>query len=481
MNTNDNAAPQNTESAAAPASSTPTLARTMGLGALIIYGVGDMLGSGVYALIGKAAGTMGNAVWVAFLVAMLAAVFTGLSYASLGSRYPCAGGVAYISQRAFGMPFLSYVLGLAVVASGLTSFAVQSRTFAGYFQGLLEGASKAADATPLYFIIGFIVMLTLINFIGIKESTWLNAICTGVEVLGLAIVIIVGFRYWGGVNLLEVPPAKDASTQNTSALSLTLMLQGAVLTFYSFIGFEDMLNVSEEVKNPQRNFPLGVLGALAITTVIYVAIAITAVSVMPWQQLAESKQPLVDVVKTAAPAFPSWLFSLIALFAIANTGLLNFIMGSRLIYGMARQGFVPKFLGAIHPQRRTPHLAIVFLAAIVLVLAMSADVRQLASATSTLLLSVFIVVNLALFVLQRRPGEPKGRFEIPGFIPILGMIVCAAILSQVTPSTDETVPAYLRDPRLIAGALLAGIVLLYLVARPRNISEETLSEAYEAH
>lgn len=477
MNTNDNAVSQNPEN---NASSAPTLARTMGLGALIIYGVGDMLGSGVYALIGKAAGTMGNAIWVAFLVAMLAALFTGLSYASLGSRYPRAGGVAYISQRAFRMPFLSYVLGLAVVASGLTSFAVQSRTFAGYLEGLLHGESVASTATPLYFIIGFIAILTLINFIGMRESTWLNALCTGIEVFGLAIVIIVGFRYWGNINLLEVPPAKDASTSNTG-LSLTLMLQGAVLTFYSFIGFEDMLNVSEEVKEPERNFPLGVLGALAITTVIYIAIAITAVSVLPWQQLAESKQPLVDVVKTAAPAFPSWLFSLIALFAIANTGLLNFIMGSRLIYGMARQGFVPQFLGAIHPQRRTPHYAIVFLAAIVLVLALSADVRQLASATSTLLLTVFIIVNLALFVLQSRPSEPKGRFEIPKFVPILGMIVCAAILSQVTPSTDEAVPVYLRDPRLIAGALLAGIVLLYLIARPRNITEETLSEAYEAH
>ena len=469
----------------------PTLARTMGLGALIIYGVGGMLGSGVYALMGRAAGTMGNAIWLAFVVSMFAALFTGLSYASLGSRYPRAGGVAFVTQRAFGMPFLSYLIGLAVVASGLTSFAVQSRTFAGYLDGLWQGAAVATKETPIFFILGFIVLLTIINLRGMKESTWMNAICTGIEVFGLAIVIVVGLKYWGGVDLLAVPQAftptgdkaadtaaRTASLQSLSgALSLGLVLQGAVLTFYSFIGFEDMMNVSEEVKDPQRNFPLGVMIALAITTVVYIAIALTAVSVLSPAQLAASNQPLVDVVAKAAPAFPSWLFSLIALFAIANTGLLNYIMGSRLIYGMARQGFVPKFLGEIHPKRRTPHWAIVILGAIVVVLALSADVRQLASATSTLLLCVFIVVNGALLVLQRKKDEPKGRFEVPAFVPICGMIVCAAIVSQVTPGDDLSVPLILRDPRLLALTIITLITISYVVFKPKNINEDTLSDA----
>ncbi|HVF85549.1 MAG TPA: amino acid permease, partial [Abditibacteriaceae bacterium] len=253
----------------------PTLARTMGLGALIVYGVGDMLGAGVYGLIGETAREMGNAVWLAFVASMVAALLTGLSYASLGSRYPRAGGVAVVTQRAFGVPFVSYVIGLAVVVSGLTSFATGARAFAGYFDALLQGSAVASKAVPLWIVLGYVVLLTLINLRGMKESTWMNALCTFIELTGLAIVILVGVRYWGGVNLLEVPPLKSAaidgasSTQSATqagSLSLGLALQGAILTFYSFLGFEDLMNVSEEVKEPERNFPRGIIIALLITT-----------------------------------------------------------------------------------------------------------------------------------------------------------------------------------------------------------------------
>ncbi len=465
----------------------------MGLGALIIYGVGDMLGAGVYGLIGKTAGQMGNAVWLAFVTAMFAALFTGLSYASLGSRYPRAGGVAFVTQRAFGMPFLSYVIGLAVVASGMTSFATGARAFAGYLDAYINDGKFASDVTnvPLWIVGGYVVFLTLVNLRGMKESTWMNALCTFIEVVGLAIVIVVGLKYWGGVDLLAVPQtvvatgneAVDAAAQKaalenlTGSLSLSLALQGAILTFYSFLGFEDLMNVSEEVKNPQHNFPRGIIIALLITTVIYIVVAITAVSVLSPSELAASKQPLVDVVAKAAPAFPSWLFSLIALFAIANTGLLNYIMGSRLIYGMARQGLMPKFLATIHPKRRTPHWAILILGVIVLMLALSMDVRQLASATSTLLLTVFIIVNLSLIVLQRKPDEAKGQFEIPWIVPALGILICVAILSQVKPDTSKGIPDFLRDPRLVAGAIIAFIAALYFVIKPKNITEDTLADA----
>ncbi len=179
----------------------------MGLGALIIYGVGDMLGSGIYALIVEAAGVMGNAVWLAFLASMIAALLTGLSYASLGSRHPRAAGVAFIAQRAFGQPFLSYLLGLAVVASGLTSMAAQSRAFSGYFLGLL-GIDAARSGPAIAVILGFIAVLTFINFWGMRESTWLNLLCTSVEVCGLFFVIAVGARFWGGeMNYLETQTA----------------------------------------------------------------------------------------------------------------------------------------------------------------------------------------------------------------------------------------------------------------------------------
>lgn len=433
-----------------------TLARTMGLGALVVYGVGDMLGSGIYALMGKAAGQMGNAIWLAFVASMLAAVLTGLSYASLGSRYPRAAGAAYVTHRAYGLAFLSYMVGLAVMASGITSMATQSRAFTGYFERL-------AGQTPAWVVILlFIGGLTLVNFWGMRESNWLNIVCTTIEVSGIAIIIVVGLRAWGSVNYLETPPTAAGAP---TALGLPLVLQGAALTFFSFIGFEDMINVVEEVKDPRRNFPRAVMIALATVTVIYIAAAVSAVSVVPHAELAASKEPLVEVVRRAAPAFPTLLFTGISLFAITNTALLNYIMGSRLAYGMARQGLLPAVLGTIHPVRRTPHIAIFVLMLLALALALSVDLSNLARATSSLLLFVFMIVNGALIVLQRRPSEPKGQFEVPSLIPLLGILVCGALLVNQPPEALQ-----------IAGLLLVGIALLYFVLRPRAISEETLAE-----
>jgi APA family basic amino acid/polyamine antiporter len=439
-------------------SSVPALARTMGLGALVIYGIGDMLGSGIYALIGKAAGVMGNAIWLAFMTSMVAALLTGLSYASLGSRYPRAAGAAYVTHRAFGKSFLSYVIGLAVMASGLTSMGVQSHAFSRYFGALI------GDIPPQVIILGFIFALTFVNFWGMRESTWLNILCTTVEVTGLLIIIVVGLRYWGGVNYLETPAPNGAAT----ALGLPLVFQGAVLTFYSFIGFEDMFNVVEEVKDPRRTFPKAVMLALAGATCIYLAVSVSAISVVPHAELAASNEPLVEVVRRAAPAFPTLLFSGIALFAITNTALLNYIMGSRLAYGMAQQGLLPRAVGAVHPARRTPHVAIVCLMVIVTVLALTGDLAPLASATSVLLLTVFIVVNGALIVLQRLPGEPKGVFEVPAAVPVGGIVVCATLLANAKPEALK-----------IAAALLAGIVVLYFVVRPKHITEESLAEIAE--
>ncbi|MCC6446912.1 MAG: amino acid permease [Armatimonadetes bacterium] len=435
--------------------SAPTLVRTLGLWSLVIYGVGDMLGSGIYALVGKVAGVMGNAVWVAFLASMVAAMLTGLSYASLGSRYPRAAGAAYISHRAFGKPFLSYLVGLAVMASGLTSMAAQSRAFSGYLSPILSGL-------PLEVIIlGFIAVLTFVNFWGVRESMWLNIVCTAVEVTGLAIIVAVGMRFWGSVNYLETPAAGSAA----SAFSLSLILQGSVLTFYAFVGFEDMINIVEEVKNPQRVFPRAVALALAITAVIYMAVSVSAISVVPHRDLAASREPLVEVVRRAAPAFPTILFTAISLFAITNTALLNYIMGSRLVYGMARLGFVPRVLGTVHPVRRTPYIAILALMGIVVVLALSGDLKILASATSALLLSVFVAINASLILLKTRPGEPEGFFEIPVFVPAAGIAVCLLMLSHAQPEALK-----------IAAGLLAGIALLYCLARPKNITEESLTE-----
>lgn len=443
----------------------PALARRMGLFALIVYGVGDMLGAGIYALVGEWAGIMGNAVWLGFVVSWIAAVLTGLSYASLGSRYPRAAGAAYITQRAWALPFLSYVVGLAVVASGLTSIGTQARAFSGYALGLTglappggNGVGALPEAEWLVWaavVLGFIGVLTVINLRGIQESSRANLIFTAVEALGLLLVIAVGVRYWGSVDYLETPPPGPEGS-----IGPTLVLQGAVLTFYSFIGFEDLINVTEEAENPERNYPIALITALAATAVIYLAVTVTAVSVVPYPVLAQSDQPLVDVVTTAVPGFPAVVFSFIALFAIANTALLNYIMGSRVVYGMAREGLTHRALGAVHAERRTPHRAILVLMAIVIILAFSGELAQLASATSILLLCVFVVVNAALIVLKRRPDEPPGRFEVPTIVPVLGIAVNLVMLWHAD-----------RAAWRIAGILIAGTAVLYFVGKGSGIRD----------
>lgn len=443
----------------------PTLERAIGWQQMAFYGLGGMLGAGIYGLVGKAAGQMGNAIWLAFLVSMVAALLTGLSYASIGSRYPRAGGAAYVTHRAYGMPLLTYVVGLAVMCSGLTSIATQSRVVADNLQRLVG----LEAVPPLLIALGFLLLLAGIVFRGIRECMWLNIVCTSIEVLGLAMIIAVGASYWGEADLLETPPGPDGS----SDIGLLMVMNGAVLTFFSFIGFEDTLNVAEEVRNPRRNLPIGLMLAMAAATIIYIAVAITAVSVVPWRELAAAPGPLAEVMERAAPWFPEIAFVAITIFAVANTALLNYVMGTRLAYGMARQGLLPRLLGRVHPTRRTPHVAVVVLLAIAAGLVLLGNIAQLASATVLLLLVVFAIVNTALVVLKLRPGEPPGGFEVPIIVPALGALVCASLLVNRLLGDDWRAPA-------IAGGIVLAILALYALTRPQHVDEDRLTGAEAA-
>ena len=430
----------------------------MGLAALTIDGVGNMLGSGIYGLVGKAAGIMGNAVWLAFAGSMVAALLTGLSYACIGSRYPRAAGAAYVTHRAYRWPYLSYLVGLAVAASGLTSMATASRVVSGFFQDL-----GVALPTPVL-VVAFLLLVAAVVYRGMRESTWMNIVCTTIEVLGLVIVVAVGLRYWGSVNYMETPPRPEGSA---GSLGVVLVLNGAVLTFFSFIGVEDLLNVTEEVKDPRRTLPIALIGALIVGTVIYMSVSITAVSVLHYSTLAESKSALVDVVRTAAPWFPPLLFTAISIFAVSNTALLNFVMGSRLLYGMSRQRLLPTRLGKVHPVRRTPHVAIAVLLVVVVTLALSGDIRELAEATALLLLGVFCVVNTALILLKYRKDEPRGAFEVPAAVPAAGVLVCLALIGARLFGTG----ADFKAP-MIAGGIGVFVTVLYFITRPRNVLME---------
>lgn len=424
------------------------LRRTIGPAQLTLYGLGSMLGAGIYGLIGTAAGQVGNALWLAFIFALVAALLTALSYASLGSRYPRAGGAAYVTQRAFGMPMLSFVIGLALVLAGIASVATQSRVFAGIVMDLL-----GTETLPLWlFAVGFLTVLGGIVFAGIRESLWVNVLCTVVEATGLLIIIAVGMSYWGSVDYFETPAE--------SGFDFTvLVIQGAILTFFAFIGFEDTINVAEECKNPEVTLPVGIIAATSIAALIYIAVAISAVSVVPPDELSEAAAPLTEVIARAAPAIPPILFTAMTLFAVANTALVNYVTSSRLVYGMAQQKLLPERLGDVHDRTKTPHLAVALLFIILVPLALTGTVGELAAATVLLLLTVFTVVNAALVVLKRRRGEKPGRFEVPLFVPLLGAIVCAVLIAARIASSDWHAPA-------IAGSLLVAILALYAALRP---------------
>ncbi len=436
------------------------LKRSIGPLHLTLLGVGSMLGAGIYGLVGKAAGVMGGAVWMAFLVAMAAALLTGVSYASIASRYPKAGGAAYAAQRAYRAPWLSFGIGLAVVCSGLGSIATQAKVVAENLNTLigleLGFAVAGAPAEILLLAVGFLLLVAGIVYRGITESLWANALCTVVEALGLLLVIAVGLRFWGQADLMTAPSAPG---NPTGALSAGLILQGSMLTFFSFLGFEDMLNVAEEVERPERTIPVALIAAMIIASVIYMAVSITAVSVVPWQELAVAPGPLRLVIETAAPWFPAVGFTVITIAAVANTALVNYVMGSRLLYGMSRQGLLPPVLGRVHGARQTPHIAIAVLLMAVVVLQFVGDISDLAGATVLLLLVVFCFVNGALVILIRREGKLAGCFNAPAAIPALGAAVCLAMIVAQVLREDWRSTA-------IAGAILGLIMVLYMLRRP---------------
>lgn len=433
------------------AAGTPQLRRTIGPVQMALYGLGSMLGAGIYGLIGKAAGQAGNAVWLAFVVALVAALLTALSYASLGSRHPRAAGAAYVTERAYGISLLSFMVGIALVCSGLTSIATQSQVFAANIAALF-----GLEGIPLSWLaLGFLLILTGLVFRGIRESMWVNVLCTLVEAGGLVLVIVVGASYWGSVDYFATPAVVGG---DHAAL---LIMQASILAFFAFIGFEDMINVAEETRDPERTVPLGLILAMAGAALLYIAVAVTAVSVVPWTELAEAPGPITAVMERAAPSIPPVVFTAITLFAVANTALVNYVTASRLIYGMARQGLLPARLGDVHAARRTPHIAVAVLFLVLAPLALLGTIAELAAATVLLLLLVFTVVNGALFILKGRKDERQGRFEIPRAIPALGALTCLILIVVRVTTGDWRAPA-------LAGALLLGALALHVVMQRRR-------------
>lgn len=421
----------------------PTLRRAIGPKLLLLLVIGDVLGTGIYALTGDVAGEVGGAAWLAFGLAFFVALCTAASYAELVGKYPQAAGAALYTQRAFGVPFLTFVVAFTVMASGLTSAGAASRSFAGYLQELV-----ALPQLPVAF--GFLLLLAAINFRGVAESVRLNVLLTCVELAGLLIVIAVGCSALAA----GLGDASQALEFNPDGDPFALVVSGAALAFFALVGFEDSVNMVEETRDPQRTFPRALFAGLAVAGVIYMAVAFVATALVPIDVLRESDQDLLEVIRIGAPQFPLGLFAVIAMFAVSNSALINMMMASRLLYGMSREEIISPRFAAVHLVRRTPWVAIVFTTALVLALASWGGVRALGGTTALLLLSVFALVNVAVLVL-RRSEVAHAHYRAPVALPVLGAVSSVYLAS---PLSGRDVEQY-----ELAGVLLAVGIALWVL------------------
>ncbi|MET8774898.1 APC family permease [Nocardia sp. NPDC050713] len=436
---------------AEPATPEPSLHRVMGPGLLLLFIVGDILGTGIYALTGRVAAEVGGAVWAPFVVAFLVALVTGFSYLELVTKYPHAAGAALYTHKAFGIHFFTFMVAFAVLSSGITSAATASRAFAANFAEAFDfevGTGIAITAVAL----AFMAVIAAINLRGVSEGVKVNVLLTCVELTGLLIVIAIGLWALGFGNG-DFGRITEFETGDRSALGGVIV--ATTLAFYAMVGFEDSVNMAEECKEPNRIFPKVLLTGLLVTGTIYVLVSITSVALVPTEQLGEGDTPLLKVVEVGAPGFPTHVFAFITMFAVANSALINMLMASRLLYGMARQAVVPRAFGRVHARRRTPQVAIVFTTLLALgLIAFVGEVPELGGTTALLLLAVFTVVNVAVLVLRRDPVEHK-HFRTPTFLPVVGALSCGFL---VTPFTDRN-----PDQYLIAGVLLAIGIALWLL------------------
>lgn len=440
----------------------PELKRVIGPWLLLLFVVGDILGTGIYALTGKVAGEVGGAVWLPFIVAFLVATVTGFSYLELVTKYPKAAGAALYTHKAFGIHFVTFIIAFAVMSSGITSASTASRAFA---ENLGKSVDMDLGGVGITLAgLGFMALLAIINYRGVGESLKLNVAFTCIELTGLMIVIVIGF--WaiaGGEG--DVSRVWDFSAAGGEGLFWPV-IAATTLAFFAMVGFEDSVNMAEESKDPSRIFPKVLLGGLALTGLIYVLVSVSAITLVPADQLSEGATPLLKVVEAGAPAFPLGLFGLITMFAVGNSALINMLMASRLLYGMAKERVLPAILGRVHAERRTPYVAIGFttLLAAGLITFVGA-VPELGGTTALLLLAVFTVVNAAVLILRRDPVE-HDHFTCPTFLPVIGVISCAFLVGPWTgrDPVQYTIAAVL----LGIGVVLWGATVLAMRARGEN-------------
>lgn len=395
------------------------LKRHMGLFSTTMYGVGIILGAGIYVLVGSAAETAGNSVWLSFLMGSAVAVLSGLSYAELGSIYPKSAAELVFVKNAFKNRFLGSTVGWLTVFVSIISAATVALGFGGYF----------TEFVSLPIIVSAILLvgiLSVINFLGIRESSWMNIVFTLVEVAGLVIIIYLGFSSGqaNSINYFDMP------------FGLHGVFLGFVLIFFAFIGFEDMVNIAEETISPQRIIPKAILFSILITGIIYILVSISAVRIMNWNELGQSVAPLADAAGKVLGLNGKVLLSALALFATTNTVLIILLSGSRMLYGMSSHGSLPQIFRKLHPKTKTPWFSVLIMMLASIVFILVGNIVTVANITVFVLVIVYAMVNLSVIVLRLKEPNIERPFKTPlnignfPLLPLFGLASTLFMLSQ---------------------------------------------------
>jgi APA family basic amino acid/polyamine antiporter len=433
---------------------------------LTFFILGDILGAGIYALTGQVAGDVGGAIWASFLVSFLLALVTAFAYLELVTKYPRAAGAALYVHRAFHISILSFMVTIAVMASGVTSASFAATRVGGrYWTGVF-----GTESPPTVLIaIVVILLVAAVNYRGVGESIKVNIVITLIELSGLLFIVLVGAKvlFSGDGN-----PGQAFEFKDSGFGALTGITAGAATAFYAFIGFEDSVNMAEEVRDPVRTFPPALLTGIFAASIIYLLVGFTAAMTVPLDVLTESSGPLLEIVERGLPDFDaSTVFSVIAMIAVSNTMLINMLMASRLLYGMANQGVLPAPFAWVSP-RRTPWFGILFTTALSIVLIVTTeDLSGLSDTTVLLLTSVFFLVNICVLVLRRDPVG-HGHFVAPSVMPIIGALVALVFLLPINRTAEiYQIAIYL----LIGGLVLWAVNFLITRSTGTVVAEEDLT------
>jgi basic amino acid/polyamine antiporter, APA family len=385
------------------------LKRSLSLPLITFFGLGNIMGAGIYVLVGKVAGEAGYFAPLAFFIASVIAAISAFTYAELSARYPVSAGEAVYLNEGLNIRALTIGVGLLITIAGMVSTSALAHGFAGYL-------SVFVDLPNWLIIASVILLLGGLAIWGIGVSVMLAAIFTVIELIGLVIIVVLGGDYIATTDLQLAD-----NTFSLSAISWAGVFSAAFLAFYAYLGFEDMVNVAEEVKEPEKNMPRAIIIALLVSTLLYSLVSIVAVLVIEPQQLSASNAPLADVYQKITNQKPV-LLSVIGLFAVINGALIQIIMASRLLYGMSKNGWLPKFLSAVNPTTNTPIVSTILVVAIILILSLVFQLVTLATITSYIVLSVFALVNLSLIKIKSKNPHPENIRVYSTWVPVTGFL-----------------------------------------------------------